>query len=145
MDNLQQLLVAFGTVVGFAWAVFERVRSNKAAINAEIISGKDAIIQVERDRANAIEERLTEQRKEYAEYRKETHERLDKAHEQSMVAAKQIAELQAKTDLTAVMDKLQSRDEFDAKMLQQLEILTSNTKATAEILQKLLNRDDKIS
>lgn len=77
---------------------------------------KERIKTVEQDRDD-WKKRCQDEHREYADYRKETHERINEANARLLRQAELIAELQAKTDLTPILKFHEEQNEINKEIL----------------------------
>lgn len=126
------------SIIGAVWAIYERtgkIRLQKQQIADKdiqlILKLKDEINETANATAAIWKEKYDAKEAEFNEYRIRAHEQVNKANSEIMKGAATIAELQARTDYTPLMQavsKISASQESTAKILQALydKIVKSN-------------------
>lgn len=158
MDQPSLISVIAGAA-GAMMAAFERYRSIQAVerektalvdaatskqqstVHADIIKGKDELISVARETADAQRTRWEAEHKEFQDYRESTHSNLNKANELVLKLTEENGQLKAKTDMTPIFQFQENQAEINKRIVDSLD---STQKSLTKVLDHLIQNEDNL-
>lgn len=140
-----------GAAVAAGMAVFERLRSKRSSdrailateraqeaeaaqgANKEILAAKDELIRLARESVTQWKERQAAEHAEFMAYREKMHAQIQDAQATILKQTEEIASLRARTDVTPVMDKLDS-------VMERLNAVVEGLKALARLEERAIEK-----
>ncbi len=123
------VLTSASTVLTGAAAGWERYVNKKRGDAQQALTAKDDTIAAVRENAAEYKQALARKEAELAEYRHETHAKLDKANADVLKLTNECAELRLATDLRPVLKNQEEQSEINLKMLEALDVIINEVRA----------------